>query len=481
MPNRKPKNEQKPFDEGLNHSIQSAEDSGDAAARSRSLRTPLCDPEVEGPVTKGLTRPNWVKQAMERLSDLTTHYIKEAGDWLRAKEREAADIPRPWLYLLVSLALVGADGLFQGPMSSNALGGFEGDFMVFALGLAVSFILALAGWAIGWTARSIHPGGWSKLLAAVLSFLLGAAAGAALGQASDEATFIVLVRMVFSSMGALSMCILHFAAAKSWEAWGPVRTARRQLRAYEKERDQLQKRVDAYQKSTREKKEAFNKGEADRQDGLKSGEQARKEWVRPSYKNFLLSLVLLVTGLFAPPQADADETAQVLVVIDVTDSVEADYLKEAALQNLDIHYGDSVRVLLLGCTGLTPVFEGVAPRRSVPRHRQALAALKDDLAKAVRTAQPQAGDTKCSPVAESLLLLAGDIQLAQAYGKPVRLLVASDFQTNSGKTSFTGEPFAGVKVTAVLSRSRGRDVKGRLAALDFLKRLFAKAMLRVIS
>ena len=259
--------------------------------------------------------------------------------------------------------------------------------------------------------------------------------------------------------------------------WGAVKIARKQRRDYETERQRLESELDTYQENTVRACESFNRAEADRHEGLKSGERARTDWVRPSYKNFALLFALLLSGLTLAPNLQAAEPALTVMVLDITDSAERLALSEQAQAQLSLAYGDSLRVFLLGCKGLTPIFETSVWPLSKPRHRQNLAEVKEHLATVLKDAVTQAPDTQCTPLMDTLLMLAQEFKLRREHGEKVRLLVASDFESNSDRVKSGDKPFEGIEVTVVLNRALGRNTKQRLAALDFVQRLFAGAVL----
>ena len=466
------------FQEGLNHAIHSSEKADEAGARSIILRAPLHDPNLEGAPSKGRIRPHWVGRHLKRLEELGQR-VAEAVSWEKAKEREAAEVPRYWPWLIVVFILIVSDGLLLGPVISNAVGGFENEKLILAMGLGTAFIIAFAGYGSGWAVRAFWPGKGGKLVAALVGGLEGLVAGAMIGYAGDGTLIGTLVRMCLTGMSCLGMATVHFIVAEAQEVWGAVKIARKQRRDYESERGQLERELNEYQESAIRANESFNRAEADRHEGLKSGEQARTDWVRPSYKNFVLLFALLFSALTLTPNARAGEPTQTIMVLDITDSTERVVLAEAAQKQVQLGYGDSIRVLLMGCKGLTPAFEATVPSLSKPRHRQALEEIKARMAATLKDAVAQAPDTQCTPLVDTLLMLAAEFKLRQASGNKLRLLVASDFETNSDRIKSGDKPFEGVEVTVVLNRPLGRNTKQRLAALDFIQRLFAGATLSI--
>jgi len=125
------------FQAGLNHAIHSSEKAEEAGARSVALRAPLYDPEIEGAPTKGRIRPNWVKRHLKRLEELNRR-IEEAVGWEKAKEREAAEVPKYWPWLLIVLILIISDGLLLGPVIANAVGGFDNEKLILLMGLGTA-------------------------------------------------------------------------------------------------------------------------------------------------------------------------------------------------------------------------------------------------------------------------------------------------------------------------------------------------------
>lgn len=481
MKKRQHTEEKAEFKAGLNHSIQSAEKADEAGARSRALRAPLHDPSLDGTLTKGRIRPLWVGRHLQRLEELAPR-ITEAISWEKAKEREAGEYSSYWPWLLVSILLVIADGFLLAPIISNAVGGYENSYLTLGLGLSAACLIALAGWSCGWMCRAWSLGRWGKILAALLGGLGGMISGGLLGWAGDGTLAGTLLRIVLTGASGLSMAVVHFIVAESQEVWGAVKVARKQRRDYESERDLLEGALVQYQEQSIRENEAFNRSEADRHDGLKSGEQARSDWVRPSYKNICLALVFSLGLGLSPHSVQAEEAlhTHTILVLDITDSAEErTVLAEEAQSVLRLGYGDSIRVLLLGCNGLTPVFEASVAPITQARHRQDLHEVKARLAETLKTAVEQASDTRCSPIADTLLMLAAEWQLRQSHGGKVKLVIASDFETNTDRFKLTGHPFVGADVEIILRRPIGRDMRQRMAALDFIQRLFAGASLTI--
>ncbi|RJO60570.1 MAG: hypothetical protein C4542_08930 [Dehalococcoidia bacterium] len=312
----------------------------------------------------------------------------------------------------------------------------------------------------------------------IVAGLFGLVLGAAIGYGAEGDWLSAIVRGCLTAFSMVFLAVLHRKLEVSTRVWGEEKTARRQHERLVAERNRMEGYMEGYQNEQINRHETHAQEEAERSEGFVSGKQARKDWVRPSYKNLALLFVMLLSAAFTS-HAFAADAVQTAIIVDITEPATSALLAQQAAQRLNLNYGDSVRVFLVGCGGLRLIFQGEVTPVSRAHHRQSLkditAKVKDVLLKEAVAAQ----DTQCSPLLDTLQMLAAELQLLVAQGDKVSLLVASDLEANSDQLQIQGEPFKGIPVRLVMSPPMGRNAERRLKALTLVPKLFAGAKLTI--
>ena len=299
-----------------------------------------------------------------------------------------------------------------------------------------------------------------------------------IGWAGDGSWEGLLIRSVLTALSMLAAAVFHVLYSEASEAWGAVAVASEQENELMAERDTYLREIDSYQESAIQMQEAFNCEQADYSEGLEAGKQAQRRWIRPDITN--LAILLFAYALMActgPLQAEERSTA--VLVVDITDETNRETLASRVLEKASLDYGQAVEVYLLGCSGLTLAYRNQVKPINVPKHKQHLKAVKEEMATALKEKVAASKDTACSPIATSLLTLSVEMCARQKSGEHLELIVGSDFEANRDQTEIQGQPFVDLEVVVILSNATGRNLKQRKQALELAERLFAGSHLTI--
>ena len=469
------------YNSGFNYEVASADNVEKAAQRSQHMRAPKKDPKLDGKETANRIRPFWVVQYCNRLTILEES-ISKTQKKIDGMIQNIQESPNSiYLVLLISLIVI-ADGFLLGPVISNIIETYESDLARMAVGISVALLLALLGWAIGFAIGALLQARFAKLIAVLLAGIAGAIAGAVIGYSGDGTKAGMLIRSILTTASLMSMAALHFRISESQEAWGPIRVIRKHLRKLSLEHFTVLNELRRYQEACISEEEAHNRREAARIEGLNTGKQAREEGVRMSYVrkrmaswfDKVFSVVLAILIISVPTSALADTS---MVIVDVSDSIhDESQLIGRAVEETPLNYGDKVEAFTLGCNGLLHMYSGQVLPTSKPRHRQNLQQVKNELFESFQQ-EINPKNKKCSPLVDSLMVLAIDIEQRLKQGEKISITIATDFLANKNRIRLKEQPFAGVKVIAVLPPARGRNVSKRQKAISLAKELFKGAEL----
>lgn len=441
---------------GLNYIIGSDDDPVSASAKSYEMHKPLRDPSVVGKQTKDKIRPDWVNRFNNRIDKLQEQ-IDNTSQELSQKTRDAAKIAKGRFLYFIILVLFPADGIILGPVIANILHAGDIKYAVLLLGLSVSLMIGVTGWGIGYVTEKFFQPPVSHGIAATVAGLFGAVVGGAIGWLDSEGqTMSAAIRAALTGGASLTTAVIHNKFTEISAVWGPVREVKKELKEQIKERDRLIGEVRDYQESVIDDHQNHRAIECSEYQGMRVGKQARQEGVRASYVPQRLSSLadkllrvfpFIVVASFTANYALASEK---VVVLDVTSSVPVkEILLDRLLDNISLDYGETVEAYTLGCNGLAFAYRGEVSKRSKARHKQSLKKVTGELRQSLEQAA-KSGNTKCSPLIDSLALLGTDLQMRAKQGVKLTAVIASDFETNSDRFRFDPAAFKGIKVVAVM-------------------------------
>lgn len=479
-------------DEGMNFEIGSHAPVEQEHEKAKEMRRPLQDTEVKGTVSEHKTRPYKIDKTVEGIEKLDDR-IDDAEQWKWNFKKSISFYYRtiiPKVFCI--LALIVADGMALGPVVANAIGSTgSSELSITVLGLGISAVFAFWSLIFGSCIRRITKSKAGQSIAVFLNAILGLLAGCGLGYVGGGGKLAsTLIRGILTAFAMGAASGIHFEIIELLEVVTPIKNVNKYIKKLTRKRKGLLNYINDYQNKSISKEEFFNHREFYDRRGMLIGKHGYEEQgVRNSFVfkrvgswfDKLFAVLLIPTIISFNFGFDNPPPQTTIAVFDYTLSIQSQKeLSERALEEVQPSFGDSTEIFGFTCTGLTPIYQAHVPNRTKAGHRQTLEKIHQELKRTVNNYKVEEEDKKCSPLIASLKNLGEEVKIRVEQGEKIRLVVASDFISNNDPTKIEGQPFKGVEVVVVMSKTAGRNHGERIKALKLAKKVFQGSTLRFV-